>query len=333
MNPLFSLFNVLPNNPYRNYDLDTATVHLYQMPASSSPSMHEDAPTSRDDDQHSSYNPPISKRRLPKLTPARLAFFAATLGLGIPKAVASAEGQETVANILDLNLGVVWPCVYVIKPTFRILLTVNSYHSAYCLSIFENECPQVAPWFLEYDLFQVDPIILEVITMVTVTFAVIVSRTYRSTNFCTTPSQHILSTVYAFVPFLSNPSLFSNPKLRPALPIIHMGVGLTALVAYLVLKKITRKYRTLLLILPQTVRLIYRKVQHVAYNTVNRCYHHFAVFHKVCMAGVLFFARMFFPCQFNKRISLITPRQYSKGHSIIYRCTEDHNGSFKWLIY
>jgi len=101
------------------------------MPASSPPSVHEDAPTSRDvnDDQHSSYNPPIStssQRRLPKLTPARLAFFAATLGLGIPKAVTSAEGQETVANILDLNLGVVWPCVYVIKPTFRILLTVDS---------------------------------------------------------------------------------------------------------------------------------------------------------------------------------------------------------------
>jgi len=164
--------------------------------------------------------------------------------------------------------------------------------------------------------------------MVTVVVAVVASRTYRSTNFCTTPSQHILSTVYAFVPFLSNPSLISNP----VLPIIHIGVGLTAVVVYLVLRTITWKYCTLLLILPQKVCLVYRKVHHFAYNTVNRYYHYFAAFHRVCLAGVPLFARVFFPCQFNERISLITPCQYySRGHSNSYHCTEDHNGSFEWL--
>ena len=79
-------------------------INTSQMPASPSPSLLDDA-------HPRSYDPLSSQRRLPKLTPARLTFFAATLGLGIPKAVTSAEGQETVTNILNLNLGVVWPCV------------------------------------------------------------------------------------------------------------------------------------------------------------------------------------------------------------------------------
>ena len=84
------------------------------MPASPSFSVHDDTATSSlRADEHSSrsYHPISSQRRLPKLTLARLTFFVATLGLGIPKAVTSTEGQETVTNILDLNLGVIWPCV------------------------------------------------------------------------------------------------------------------------------------------------------------------------------------------------------------------------------
>ena len=171
-------------------------------------------------------------------------------------------------------------------------LTVLLYHSAYCLSILENECPQVAPWFLEYDLLHPSPIILDLLLFITGYMVAEILCTYQFTSFCTTPSQKSLSTVYELMM-----TLFSGPTFYLVLPFFTIGLGLLAGLVLVVVDK-TREYRPrarTLLIVPHK---LYRKVRHLVCNIVNRYHHRFITIHKISFPIAIFLGRMLFPCQF-----------------------------------